>query len=101
LLRSLLSRRHAVILLLTTPSIERLVRDAPNISSWIGSSVWALAQPHRDEVAASREKRLRDLRSWSSMSDGDVIRLAQEKSLPAEPEYVEWLILMGRGDLLE
>ena len=75
-------------------------RAAPNLASWIGGSVWSidLASDALDEE--ERRSRLATLREWSGLSDSEVVQMAQEGNLPAEPEYVEWLVLLGREDLV-
>lgn len=100
LLRSRLARDQAILLLLSPDSVERLFRNAPNVSSWIGGSVWTLDESDDEESAAEKEPRLAELRRWANMTDEQLIELAQEGKLPSGPEYAEWLILIGRGDLL-
>jgi hypothetical protein len=46
------------------------------------------------------EQRLAALRAWASCGDAEVIQLAETGQLPRDPEYAEWLTLLGRGDLL-
>jgi hypothetical protein len=40
------------------------------------------------------------LRRWSGLEDLEVIRRAEAGTLSPDPEYAEWLTLLGRGDLL-
>ena len=100
LLRSRLVRREAVALLVSESSMGKLSRAAPNLASWIGGSVWSidLASDALDEE--ERGARLATLREWSGLSDSEVVQRAQDGNLPAEPEYVEWLVLLGREDLV-
>ena len=72
---------------------------APNVASWIGGSAWELEGP-QGLAPAERESRLQALRAWARLTDEDVVHLAEAGNLPQEPEYAEWLILLGRGDLL-
>ena len=100
LLRSRLQRDQPVIMVLSTPAFERLMRWAPNLASWLGGSVWqwdSAAEILSDE---EREERLKALRAWSGKSDADVVDLARRRALPLDPEYAEWLVLLGRGELL-
>jgi hypothetical protein len=98
--RSGLTRPGSLILYLSVASLERLCRYAPNIQSFIGGSIFQLA-PGGDLLdEAGREQRLRDLSDHYHLQNAEVVRKAMEKSLPAEPEFVEWLVLLGRGDLI-
>lgn len=100
LLRSQLQRELVAVLVLTQSSVERLMRAAPNLASWLAGSIWQLA-PNADSLTPQeREHRLEALRYWSGKTDDEVIALAQSRRLPAEPEYAEWLVLLNRGDLL-
>ena len=101
LLRSRFQRDQAVVLVLGKRAFEALMRGAPNLASWLGGSTWqwdANATALSDE---EKEKRLQAIREWTSMSDAEVLVLAEHHRLPAEPEYAEWLVLLGRGELLE
>jgi len=100
LLRSRLLRDEMIVFLVSPSAIEALTRDAPNLASWIGGSVWVVDLASEVLSAEEREARLRSLREWSSRTDSEVLRLATEGSLPPEPEYVEWLILLKRPDLI-
>lgn len=98
--RSGLTRPGSLILYLSAASLERLCRHAPNIQSFIGGSIFHLAPGGDllDEVG--REQRLRDLSEHYQLQSAEVVRQAMDKSLPADPEFVEWLVLLGRGDLI-
>jgi hypothetical protein len=100
LLRSRLQRDQPVIMVLSTTSVEYLIRGAPNLASWLGGSVWQWdirADTLSDE---EREERLEALREWSGKSDSEVVDLAENRALPLDPQYAEWLVLLGRGGLL-
>lgn len=100
LLRSRLVRREAVALLLSESSLSGLSRAAPNLASWIGGAVWSV-DPASDVLGDDeRRARLTSLRDWSGLSDEEMVRKAQDGTLPTEPEYVEWLVLLGREDLI-
>jgi hypothetical protein len=73
---------------------------APNLASWLGGLVFSRQDPG-ERLAALRQQRLASLRAWSSKTDEDVIRDAEAGTLPRDPEYAEWLVLLGRGDLLD
>ena len=37
--------------------------------------------------------------AWQQ-TDAEVIALAEQNRLPPEPDYAEWLVLLGKGELL-
>jgi hypothetical protein len=87
------------VLVMSVEAYAALQSNAPNLASWIGGSVFYVMA----EAALSsndRAARLGELRRWASMSDADVVRAATEGTLPEDPYYAEWLVLLGRGDLL-
>lgn len=101
LARSELQRNGQVVLVITPEAASAFGRSAPHLLSWIGGDVWSvdLNEERRRDVAAS-EERLATLRREHHMTDEEVVRRARDGTLPAEPEFVEWLALLGRGDLL-
>jgi hypothetical protein len=46
-------------------------------------------------------QRLEALPQFTGKTDLDVMHLAGTGQLPTDPEYGEWLVLLGRGDLIE
>jgi hypothetical protein len=100
LLRSQFQREAGVVLIMEATAAERLHRVAPNLMSWIGSSVWVLAPEAESLSREEREARLRALRQWAKLTDQQVLELAARGQLPADPAYAEWLVLLDRGDLL-
>jgi len=98
--RSSLAHRGVLIFVTTSSSFDELMRSAPNLASWLGAEVFVYAGDGVD-VEATRVQRLEALRSWASRSDAEVIRAAEEGTLPRDPEFAEWLVLLGRGDLLD
>jgi hypothetical protein len=98
--RSALTRPGATVFLTTAASFAILMRVAPNLASWFGGLVFT----HVDVDApdpVEREERLAALRAWSGKTDDDVLRAAADGTLPRDPEYASWLVLLGRGDLLD
>ena len=98
--RSSLAREGATVFLTTPTSFDVLMRVAPNLASWFGGFVFA-RDDGRAGVEARRAERLDALRAWARRADDDVILAAVEGRLPRDPEYAEWLTLLGRGDLLD
>jgi hypothetical protein len=92
--------RAGVMLFVTSPeSFALLMHGVANLTSWL-----AFASQHDDALpsaASVTEQRLVALRAWARKTDHEVVRDAIAGVLPADPEYAEWLVLLGRGDLLE
>ena len=99
--RSSLSKPRGGMLVLSSTSAEMMLNCAPNFCSWVGSRIYALAKDSELLTDPEREIRLSVLREWSGFSDTDVIASAESHQLPLTPEYGEWLVLLGRGDLIE
>lgn len=99
-LRSRCARQERTALVLGRASLDHLLQEAPNFSSWLGASV-VMYQPNAVELdEEGRQRRLDTLRAWSGLTDEEIIARASNGSLPAEPEFAEWLVLLRRGDLL-
>ena len=98
--RSRLLSEGNTILVITRDGMDRLARFAPNLQSWIGPSVWIIDTEIPELSDGEKAARLGALRRWSEMSDSEVIALAEKGELPGDPEYVEWLVLIDRGDLI-
>jgi len=94
--RTRLQRTGTTVLVLDPTSIEHLENKAPNLASWIGGNIWHLEQA-RPLDGALVEQRLGALRRWSKLEDPEIIRRAEAGNLPPDPEYAEWLTLLGRG----
>lgn len=89
-----------LVLLLRPADLETLQEHAPNFSSWLGGRVWRLSDEAHDLSREEVQTRLDALRAAYDLTDADVVTLAGSKKLPPEPEFAEWLILLGQGDLL-
>jgi hypothetical protein len=98
--RSGLARRGPVILWLSNAGVAALCRHAPNIKSFVGGSIIALSHHGAAMTPQERRERVADLESHYAMSSDEVTRMAKSGRLPGDPEFVEWLILLGRGDLV-
>jgi hypothetical protein len=98
--RSGLLREGPVILWLSSIGLTGLCEYAPNIRSFVGGSIIYLGI-HGDMLTASeRQQRISDLESHFRIPSAEVIRRAEAGTLPTEPHYVEWLVLLDRGDLV-
>lgn len=97
--RSRFERGGATVLVLDNDAAEDLENTAPNLASWIGGSMWRLVDVQALS-AEEKEQRLAVLRGRTGLSDDEVVRRSESGGLPTDPEYAEWLVLLGRGDLL-
>jgi hypothetical protein len=97
--RASIAHRGLLVFATTPESFNELMRIAPNLASWLGGQVFAYP---RDEaaIAAHRERRLASLRAWASRTDLEILDAARAGTLPPDPEYAEWLVLLGHGELL-
>jgi hypothetical protein len=100
LLRSRLAREGSTILVLSQAAASRLAESAPNLSSWLGSTVWRADLGANILSPLETEQRLIALRESTGVDDAEVVARAERGELPADPEFAEWLILLGRGDLV-
>jgi hypothetical protein len=99
-LRSRFTRDERTALVVSSTTFENIMREAPNFSSWLGASVWTYLPRSSELTEPERERRLEALRTWASLTDADVIARAEQGTLPPDPEFAEWLVLLDRGDLL-
>jgi hypothetical protein len=98
--RSAIAHRGLLVFVTTQASFGELMRTAPNLASWLGGEVFAY--PSSDPSAtALRERRLEALRAWAAKTDDEIIQAARAGTLLRDPEYAEWLVLLGLGDLLD
>lgn len=86
-----------VVMVMTEAALAALAHHAPHLWSWMSSRVFAVdrAVGQLDEKA-----RLESLRQGTGLTDEQVIAQASAGTLPLDPIYAEWLILLGRGDLI-
>ncbi|MGJ5675803.1 MAG: hypothetical protein ACR9NN_19660 [Nostochopsis sp.] len=99
-MRSRLAKKRGVVLVLSQKSVKYMFTYAPNIVSWIGSRVYTLAKDTELLTKEERQRKLLTLHEWSGLSDREIIELAELRQLPPDPEYGEWLVLLGREDLI-
>jgi hypothetical protein len=98
--RSALERPGALFLWLSRSALSDLCRHAPNIRSYIGPSIFAFTGTKGALTVDARERRLKELAEKFHMSNSEIIRRAEEKKIEPEPEFVEWLLLLRRSDLV-
>jgi hypothetical protein len=100
LMRSALERDGPVLLLMAPDAVGQLTEFAPNIRSFIGASIFIAGPDGGIMTEEERQSRLKELRQHYQLDDEEVVRKAESKELSPEPEFVEWLVLLGRGDLV-
>jgi hypothetical protein len=98
--RSGFEREGPLILWLSEKAANQLCAFAPNIRSFVGSSIYQLTSDVSPMSAQEKTHRLAALRERYRMTDEEVIRQAEEKLLPSSSNFAEWLILLGRADLI-
>ena len=98
--RSAWLREGAVVLWLSAAGVTNLCSYAPNIRSIVGGSIFNLGTDGGAMTVAERDQQIADLESHFEMNSAEVIKQAESGVLPSEPHFVEWLVLLGRGDLV-
>jgi hypothetical protein len=100
IMRSALERTGPVILWLASDDIGSLTNLAPNIRSLIGAGIFAAGPDGGIMTETERQERLKQLSEHFGLTGDEVVRKAEARELPHEPEFVEWLVLLDRGDLV-
>ncbi len=98
--RSRLDRDGAVVLVLKLNTLRKLLHVAPNLASFIENFVAMLAPEAEQLSLDEKESRLAALRLWANLTDAEVIARASRGKLAPDPEYAEWLVLLGHGGLI-
>jgi hypothetical protein len=98
--RSQFSRDRGGLFLLTPETAASFQTQAPNFASWVGGKFYDLALGTETLTEIERQQRLQILQDWLGKTNLEVIHLAETGELPSDPTYGEWLVLLGRGDLV-
>jgi len=98
--RSRFERGGPLIFWLSERAVTQMFQHAPNVRSYLASSVFRLDADKAELDEAERLKRLGELYERFDLTDDEVVRRAEEGMLSVSPSFVEWLILLGRGDLV-
>ncbi|MDI3283675.1 hypothetical protein [Polyangium sp. 15x6] len=97
--RSRLIREQPTVLVLAEPVVALFPEHAPNFWSWVRASTFrAILEDTLPEE--DREQRLAAMREHFGFNDEELVRRALDGSLPDEPDIAEWLVLIGRGELV-
>jgi len=89
------------LVVLSEQSSRLMFSNAPHFVSFVGSRTYYLDKDADLLTSEECEQRLSALQEWSGQTNEEIIALAENRQLPTDPEYGEWLILLDRGDLLE
>jgi hypothetical protein len=100
LMRSALERRGPVILCISADVFFGFSEFAPNIRSFIGPSIFIAASEGSIMTEAEIQTRVQEFTLHYGYGNEELIRRAMSNELPSEPQFVEWLVLIGRGDLV-
>ncbi len=95
--RARLVGRPRGVIVTAEASVQVLAAKAPNLWSWVSARVWRLDP---GEGRLDLEARLKSLREGTGFSDAEVIARAEAGTLPPDPVFAEWLVLLGKADLL-
>lgn len=100
ILRSRMLQAQRVAFVVSQAAAEHLVAAAPHFARFFSGSVWQTALDDDVMDEDERQARVAGLEAWAGLSTEEMIRRAERRELPADPEYAEWLTLVHRSDLL-
>jgi hypothetical protein len=98
--RSRLEREGPAILWLSPEQVSQMSQYAPNIKSYVGGSIFRVTPDEIPINESDRKRRLEELSDQYGWSNQELISRASSGGLTSEPEIAEWLVLLGRGDLI-
>ena len=78
----------------------RFLDRAPNLRSYFGTNIFAAIPDPTVMTPEEIEERLDQLRAEYGMSDDGVLAKAARGDLPPDPHFAEWLVLLGRSELV-
>ena len=88
----------SLVLVLSEEFVPAVRRWMPNTWSLIGPRGWWVETKDSD---LDVDERLASLRERFGLTDNQLVAEAERGELPLDPPLVEWLVLLGRGDLLD
>jgi hypothetical protein len=98
--RSNFQRPGPIALWLSPAELAQFCNLAPNLRSFVGGSIFGLSPSGEQLTERERFQRIQELERHYNVSSEDIIERARTGALPPEPHFVEWLVLLGRGDLV-
>lgn len=96
LLRSHLEKGGPKVLLCRAAAISDMENWAPHFTSFIAGATWLLDLDADVLTATECERRLRDLREAYRLTDAEVLAMVDQDTLPPDPDFAEWRLLLGR-----
>ena len=97
--RSGLETGSFLVLCVNLKTAGRFLDSAPNIRSYLGANIFVAAPDPSQMGPGEIAERLVQLREFYNLSDAEVIARAERRELPSEPQFIEWLVLLGRSEL--
>jgi len=97
------SRLETGAFLVFTVDLEtagRFLNCAPNIRSFLGANIFVTTPDPSVMSLQEISDRLNQLRTYYGLSDKAVIERAASGDLSPDPHFVEWLVLLGRSELV-
>jgi hypothetical protein len=98
--RSALLSVTSVIFVMDSETLGGFLCAAPNLKSFVGARIYGIDFGGHVLAPEDIEVRLADLRSLFGWTDELAIAKAKAKEFPDDSRFFEWLVLLGRGDLL-
>jgi hypothetical protein len=99
--RSRLETGTFLVFHLDPDTSARFLHMAPNLRSSIGASIFVAIPDTSNMSPQETAERLRELGEYYGMTDEQVIDRARDGTLPPDPAFAEWLVLLGKGDLVK
>lgn len=97
--RNAMDRTGPILFCLTPEGADMLSRFAPNVRSYLGS--FLVIGPDESGMSPDEVKRrLTELKEFYGLTNEEVIAMAQRGTLLRGAHFVEWLMLLDRGDLV-
>jgi hypothetical protein len=98
--RSALERSGTILLWMTIDQLGKLAGAAPNIRSFIGASIFSLGPDGSAMTEVDRSRRISELEAHYAMTSKQMLEAARAGQILSEPQAIEWLILLGSGELI-
>ena len=98
--RSRLVAARKVALVLTAPAAALLFTQAPHFARFFTGSAWQAELDADTMSEASRLARIVALEHATGMTSAEMAQKAERRELSADPQFAEWLALIGRSELL-
>jgi hypothetical protein len=100
LMRSAMERSGPIVLWAPPEAIAKVSEFAPNVRSFIGSSVFNVGPDGGFMTPDERKTRLEELVQHYGLTSEEFIQRVMAGQRGSDPHFIEWLVLLGRGDLV-